>query len=129
MGIIGTVFFAPRLAVAQGGSEIWAVQKLRVYCNACHGLGRLRFIYSDDDEQVWSYLFSESAPISKKPWAQAIIEVLDWPSDLPPPFEKPIAPDKDWMPKGEKRLRLADDTENGVSARRRIIEALQKQKP
>lgn len=125
-----TLMVALFMAVGvQAGPETFAVQKLRTYCAACHALGGLRFIYSDDDSEVWSYLFTGQAPISKKLWSEAIQEVLSWPSDDPPPFNEPISPTKDWMPKGEKRLRMAEDHENGTSIRLEILRALRENGP
>ncbi len=99
----------------------YTVGKLRTYCAACHALGELRFIHSDDDEEVWDYLFQAQAPNSKKIWAQAILEVLDWPSDAAPPFNQMMKPpDQDWMPKGKKRLNLAADSVDGIAARRKM---------
>lgn len=103
----------------------YTVGKLRTYCAACHALGDLRFINSDDDQAVWEYLFHNKSPQSKRLWSEAILDVLDWPSDAAPPFnqmKKP--PSEDWMPKGKKRVYLAADSESGVTARRRIREDL-----
>ncbi len=107
-------------------SEQLAVEKIRTYCQACHGVGELRFIYSEVDEEVWDYIHSQPSPKSKKLWATAIAEVLNWPSESAPPFSKPISPDQDWMPKGIKRLQMADDYVGGVSSRRIILENLKK---
>lgn len=101
----------------------YTVGKLRKYCAACHALGDLRFIHSDDDQVVWEFLFRGMSPQSKRPWAEAILDVLDWPGDSPPPFthlKKP--PSEDWMPKGKKRLDFAADLDNGVPARRKMRE-------
>ena len=50
------------------------------------------------------------------------------PTDVAPPFGPPMDPTsgRDWMPKGAKRLDLADDEEGGASVRRAIREALEK---
>ncbi len=104
----------------------YTVGKLRKYCAACHGLGDLRFIHSDDDEVVWDFILHNPSPKSKRRWADAILDVLDWPTDNPPPFtqlKKP--PSEDWMPRGKKRLDFAADYESGMPARRRMREDIQ----
>lgn len=103
-----------------------AMQKMRVYCRACHAVGEQRFITSDDDQIVWDYIHAERAPISGKLWSTAIFDVLDWPSDRPPAFDEIMDPinNRDWMPKGVKRMQLADDKVDGVATRRKILEAL-----
>lgn len=108
-----------------GADERLAVQKLRTYCRACHGVGELRFLRSDDDDEVWASLYRDIAPNSKKTWARAIREVLSWPSDEPPPFDKLLqAPDRDWMPKGAKRASFASDRVGAMATRRFILETL-----
>ena len=106
--------------------EILTAEKLRTYCRACHGLEKLRFIYSDDDEELWQYIREQVAPNSGKLWVDAIYEVLNWPTDEPPPFSQKIKPNKDWMPKGSKRLRFADDYTEDTSSRHLMLEALEK---
>ena len=111
-------------------NQIFTIQKLRTYCNACHGLGNLRFIRSDDDTEVWDYLFKNKAPTSGKWWSDAIIEVLNWPSDSPPPFDQMLnPPNKDWMPRGYKRILFSQDVVGSVSSRGIVVEALQRQLP
>lgn len=100
------------------------ITKLRQYCQACHGVDNLRFLDSEDDEAVWKTIYSEKAPNSKKLWVNAIIEVLNWPTNTPPPFQQPISAGKDWMPKGYKRIALAKDQQGGFSTRNIIIETL-----
>jgi hypothetical protein len=110
---------------AAAADVAFTVGKLRAYCKACHAIGELRFIHGEDDGEVWNYLFTGRAPNSGKLWADGIVEVLSWPSDKPPPFDQLMAPpDRDWMPRGSKRLHLAADAENGVPVRRLLIEAL-----
>ena len=103
-----------------------AVAKLRIFCQACHAVGGLRFIWSDDDAQVWTYLFNNRAPNSPKLWADDIIDVLSWPTAIPPPFDQPMDPinHRDWMPKGSKRLELANDLTDGQATRQMLLEAL-----
>ena len=108
-------------ASALDGERKFTAQKLREYCNACHGLGDLRFIYNDNDDDLWKYIFTYNVPGKNKLWAQRITELLDWPSDQAPPADQ-----TDWMPKGIKRLDLAQDVENGVPARRIMVETLKK---
>lgn len=98
------------------------VQKLRTFCTACHGLGELRFLHSDDNADVWEYINTQKAPRSQKLWTSAIREVLTWPSSQPPTM--PISPTKDWMPKGYKRLELADDEIGELSTREFILSVL-----
>jgi hypothetical protein len=105
-------------------NQKFTVMKLRTHCNSCHGVGDLRFFYSDDDEQAWHYLQTQTAPKSKKLWAEAIKEVLSWPSETPPSFDQPMSSGKDWMPKGYKRLQLAEDMVNGQTARAFILSTL-----
>ncbi len=102
------------------------VSKLRQFCAACHAVGSLRFIRSEDDNEVWQYIYLNQAPNSRKLWAQNIIDVLNWPSDAPPPFDQPMDPgnNRDWMPKGAKRLSLASDTASGQPTRMLMLEAL-----
>ncbi len=106
-----------------------AVSKMRQFCAACHAVGNLRFIRSDDDNEIWQYIHLTRAPNSQKIWAQNIIEVLSWPSDVPPPFDQPMDPghNRDWMPKGAKRLSLAGDAVDGQATRKLLLEALQPQ--
>jgi len=112
-------------ALSAHADVTFTVGRLRTHCAACHAVGELRFLHSDDDEEVWENLFREKAPHSQKIWAQAILEVLDWPTDAPPPFNQMMKPpDRDWMPKGKKRLNLATDTVDGVSARRKMRDDL-----
>ena len=109
----------------QAADVTFTVRKLRTYCAACHALGELRFIRSEDDREVWDFLFHNRAPNSKKLWAEGISEVLGWPTEAPPAFNQMMKPpDLDWMPKGKKRLTLASDLDGGVSTRRRILEDL-----
>jgi len=100
--------------------------RLRTFCRACHGVGALRFIRGDDDQVLWRDLFDESAaPGPGGPWAQRIIRVLSWPSDAPPPFNEPLdPPDRDWMPRGAKRLSLASDRVDGQSTRTWLLARL-----
>lgn len=99
--------------------------KLRQYCQACHGLGDLRFIHSENDGELWEYIFQNNSPKTGKRWAERILAVLDWPSNSPPPADQLMSPpDSDWMPKGFKRLKLAEDHIEGVAARRIMIETL-----
>jgi hypothetical protein len=106
-----------------------AIQKMRTYCGACHAVGDLRFIRSDDDAEVWAYLFANRAPNSRKIWAQNIVEVLSWPRDVPPPFDQPMDPgnNRDWMPKGAKRLTFAEDQVGGEATRQLILRKLRAQ--
>lgn len=107
-----------------------ALGKLRTYCKSCHAVGQLRFIQSEDDAQLWKYINETRAPGSNKLWAQAIVDVLSWPrGDTPPPFDefKDPAKNQDWMPKGVKRLQLADDTVDGKSVRSIILDALRQE--
>lgn len=103
--------------------------KLREYCKACHGVGKLRFIWTESDDELWDYILTQQAPGRKKLWAAAIVEVLSWPSDQPPPALPVMDPEagRDWMPKGGKRARMASDSIDGVPVRRFIIDALNKE--
>jgi hypothetical protein len=106
-------------------SQTAVVAKLRTHCQACHAVGSLRFIYSDDNQTVWNELFTRRAPGTGKLWAEGIVEVLSWPSDTPPAHDQPMdPPNRDWMPKGAKRADLAGDRLENQPARRVIIERL-----
>jgi hypothetical protein len=105
--------------------EVPAVQKLRTFCKACHGLGDLRFLKSDDDDRVWRDLFQTASPKSGKIWARAIVEVLSWPTDSPPPADQMmIPPDRQWMPVGYKRILFSRDVTEGRSTRSWLIQKL-----
>mgnify|MGYP001006421172 CR=1 FL=1 len=105
--------------------QMFAMQKLRQYCTACHGLGKLRFIYSDDNVSLWKDIHTLRSPKSQNLWVDEILKVLDWPSNSAPPFDQMIqSPDKDWMPKGKKRLDLASDQDEGYYARQAILDVL-----
>lgn len=111
-------------AYGEEGLTTAAASKLRQHCGACHGLGPLRFIWSGDDRELWRTLYSTRAPASGKTWAEGIAKVLSWPSDAPPPFDQVMEPGRDWMPKGIKRVELANDMAGGMRVRRLILEAL-----
>ena len=107
-------------------AEDTTVRALNEYCRACHGIGDLRFIYGEDRDEIWKYIFSNKAPRSGKLWSEAIYEVLNWPSDTPPSFDNFMSPpDRDWMPKGAKRLYMAEDKVNGVSVRKFILKTIE----
>lgn len=113
----------PALAVTD--SQIQAAAFLRQYCQACHAVGEKRFITSDDDAAVWTFIGSNRLPKNPaKTWAEEIAKVLSWPTDDPPPFDKPMEPNRDWMPKGGKRLQFANGMMNGQSVRRVILDQL-----
>ena len=105
-------------------SQTFTCVKLRQYCQACHGLGELRFIYSENNEDLWKEISYGISPKSKMVWKRKIYEVLNWPSDAPPSFQEPMSAGSDWMPKGIKRLDLANDKTNGTSTRRIMLETL-----
>ena len=116
----------PARAADDDAGPAFVAAKLRTHCAACHAVGRMRFIWSDDDLEVWNYILANRAPISGKLWGNAIIEVLSWPTDNAPPFDQLMDPsgNRDWMPKGVKRLDLAADRDNGRQVRHMIIETL-----
>jgi hypothetical protein len=98
-----------------------AAAKLRVYCKACHAVGDQKFIYDDNDDHLWDYILHHDSPVSHKLWAQRIVEVLQWPSEDPPP-----ASQTNWMPRGIKRNQMAGEKTNGVPTRRFIVETIQR---
>lgn len=100
------------------------IKAVRKYCKACHAVDNLRFIKSENDEELWDTIFTEKSPKSGKIWAERMIAVLSWPNTAPPPFDQPIAQDSDWMPKGYKRLLLSEDNTNGIPTRQIILETL-----
>lgn len=98
---------------------------LRKYCGACHAVGALRFIHSENDDELWSYILTHEVPETRKLWAQRIYETLNWPSDSPPPFGQLMEPPlHDWMPKGVKRLEFASDKTGSIQTRRIILETI-----
>jgi hypothetical protein len=109
-----------------GADPLAAAAKLREYCRACHAVGTMKFIQSDDDRVLWDSLFVNTAPHTGKTWAQGIVEVLSWPSDTPPPFDRVMDPptNRDWMPRGAKRLDLAADVLDGTPVRKMILDAI-----
>jgi hypothetical protein len=117
---------AASAASEPGAADLVAAAKLRAYCKACHAVGELRFIQSDDDAALWTSLFTERSTRSGTVWAAAISAVLSWPSDAPPPFDPIMDPsaNRDWMPRGAKRLDFAADTVDGTPVRRLILERL-----
>lgn len=104
-----------------------SVEKLRTFCKSCHATGALRFIWSEDDDEVWHYLAENRAPNSNLTWAAAIVDVLSWPSEAPPSLETVRDPEnnRDWMPRGRKRLLFADDKVDGETTRRIVIRELE----
>ena len=104
--------------------QVFAMQKLRQYCLACHGLGKLRFIYSENPVELWNYIQNERSPKSQALWVDEIYRVLSWPSNSAPPFDQMMTADRDWMPKGKKRLDLSTDQEDGYFARQAIVDVL-----
>lgn len=105
-------------------SQALTCSKLRQYCQACHALGELRFIYSDNNEELWREISYGISPKSKMIWKRKIYEVLNWPTDAPPSFQEPMSASGDWMPKGIKRLDLANDKTDGTFTRRIMLETL-----
>lgn len=122
------IVFAARARAAPPFDDVaqTAVTKLRTFCTACHGIGNLRFIRSEDDREVWNYIYLNKAPNSQKLWAENILQVLSWPTDVPPPFDQPMDPgnNRDWMPKGAKRLSFSTDKVGDMATRKFLLEAL-----
>jgi len=99
--------------------------KLRTFCQACHGIGELRFFRGETDAEMFRFIVSEKAPRSGKLWIDSIIEVLSWPGSRMPAFDEfMIPPDRDWMPKGARRIDLARDSVDGIPTREVILETL-----
>ncbi len=126
--LIAFVSFWGAEARAEGytADPLYAAAKLRHYCKACHAVGTMKFITTEDDRELWASLFTERAPRTGKLWAEGIVEVLAWPSDAPPPFDSVMDPpsNRDWMPKGQKRLELAAERDGTTVVRRSIVDAL-----
>jgi len=100
--------------------------KLREYCRACHAVGNLRFIYDENDANLWNYILTQNVPLSSELWADAIVRVLSWPTEVAPapvPLMDPSA-GRDWMPKGSKRLHFAAESIEGVTLRQYILKAI-----
>jgi hypothetical protein len=115
--------FVPEFGSTRAGIS---AAKLREYCQACHAVGNLRFIWSASDQELWNYIFTVRAPNRKILWAEAITEVLSWPGDQAPPATPIMNPaeGRDWMPKGGKRATFAAEHIEGMTLRRYILKAL-----
>lgn len=113
------LFFVSQFALG-AVDKVTTLASLRKYCKACHAVDTLRFIHTEDDEELWRTLFNEKSPKSGKLWVERIITVLDWPNGVTPPFDQPISADSDWMPKGYKRTLLSED----MGKRETILETL-----
>jgi len=100
--------------------------KLREYCRACHAIGNLRFIYDDDDQNLWNHILTTNVPGNTELWADAIVRVLSWPTDIAPAPSPVMDPPsgRDWMPKGSKRLHFAADKIDGVAVRHFVLDAI-----
>lgn len=122
MAVAAPLVFAKRDRV---NKEV-ALGAIRKYCKACHAVDELRFIRSEDNEELWKTIWTEKSPKSGKIWAERIIAVLEWPNGATPPFDQPISADADWMPKGYKRLLLAEDQTEGIPTRKMIVDTLKK---
>jgi len=102
-----------------------SVNKLRQFCGACHAVGDLKFITSDNNQYVWNYIYTNNAPNSQKKWADQIYKVLNWPNGVPPAFDQlMVPPNQDWMPKGSKRTNFATDKVGDKSTREFILESI-----
>lgn len=113
-----TLIFSPS---AMPNPEV--VPLLRKYCKACHAVGMRKFILSENDYEVWHYIFSNNAP-SGRLWAKSMSEVLDWPTNAPPDPDQQMEPERDWMPKGNKRYEIVQEVIGGKDARQIILEAI-----
>lgn len=102
------------------------IKALDENCRACHGLGDIRFIYSDSHRVNWEYL-KVAMFDSKKTWLEVVYDVLDWPTDEAPEFDSKRRGSKQWMPIGAKRLHLADEMVDGKSLRKTMLETIQKE--
>ena len=97
---------------------------LIAYCQACHGIGKLRFIYSKNPAEVWTYIQTKSPQGSTRLWSEEIRDALSWPDDKPPPAGSLREPGKEWMPKGSRRQDIHADRLGDVSAREFLLERL-----
>lgn len=104
--------------------QMQAVVLLRQYCQACHAVGDKRFMSDDDDGVVWNFIQTTKPPKGTVTWRDAIIKVLSWPSNKPPPFGETMEPNRDWMPKGGKRLEFSSATYEGQPVRLFILDHL-----
>ena len=100
--------------------------KLREHCRACHAVGNLRFIFDDNDQNLWVYILTKQVPGKSELWANAIVRVLSWPTDSAPTPSPMMDPPsgRDWMPKGSKRLNFAADRIDDMAVRQYILHAL-----
>lgn len=110
---------------SSGPDSRLAVTLMREYCRACHAVGDRRFLISDDNDEVWRFIFHAPAP-SGEIWSRSIVKVLDWPTKEPPDPSKPMSPELDWMPKGMKRLEIVQQMVGPLDAREFILEAVEK---
>jgi hypothetical protein len=112
---------APTGAAGRGGplspEESLAAEALLHYCRACHGVGALRFIRSNELDVVWQTVQTETVPGSPTLWRDAIAAALDWPQDSPPAPGTQRLPGKEWMPKGVMREAIAHDVLGEETAR------------
>lgn len=88
------------------------VKSLKTYCGACHGLGKLNFLPSEDYAENWKTIYTATSPSTGRVWRDAIIDVISWPTEAPPAFDQVKDPltGRDWMPKGIKRLQMGEAT-------------------
>ena len=107
-------------------AELLTASKLRTFCASCHGLGPLRFIYSGSDAELWNYITHTNAPHSTKVWADVIFDAINWPHDSPPAVGdlRDPAQNRDWMPKGFKRVQFSEDITDDQSTRRLMLQTI-----
>lgn len=107
-------------AFSQPPYSEFTARKLREYCAACHASGNIRFLTSENDEELWRVMRDERAPLSRKRWVDQIVMLLDWPGGKMPS----IRDEPQWMPMGMKRQKLASDRELGRPTREILLESL-----
>ena len=100
-------------------------QKLIQFCRPCHGIGKRRFLRSEDPAEIWTTITTELVPDTKTLWREAMITALSWPDATPPAPGTGYAPGKEWMPKGALRGDLASDTVPGEATRSFLVRVLQ----
>lgn len=105
-------------------AEFRVFQGLNKYCRSCHGVGRLRFFFTESPKEFFESIKAEQSPKSQSLWVDAMIDVLSWPTELTPSFESQRSPSGDWMPIGAKRNHITEDMIEGVPARQYILQYL-----
>ena len=93
------------------------------YCGACHAIEPDRFIVSDVPAENWKFIH-DHGPRPGMTWAEAMRIVLDWPNSDPKLLKDPPSPKPRWMPVGQKRYAMTQETVDHRNAREFLLEIL-----